>query len=564
MCLSLYLKAPGSERKAKKNSTGNLIYYTFEACINESMKNSIRFAVFVSIIACLGSCKPELPSWDNESVFPLVNAKLFMSNFAGDTLLTTDQDDLLSLFYEYTLTDFQFDSLISGLDTIAGQTYVSPFTITLTPGSQIITTNEINRLTVNDIYLKILKISHGVLILKTSNKYMQPIRIEYSIPEAMINGNPLTIQRDIPAATSTTQPFLYEEHISIDNLRWLFFSTGGDVYNCFHSVFKVWISPNATEPVQVNHNDQFQFFIGMNDFDISYARGYFGQHDYDFSGESQIDMFKLITADEFSIEDVSLNLEVTNHTGMDIRLLLQELKGINLHNNQNVSYSGPLLHTYFNIIRATEQGVEQGIVPPNTTIYDLSQNSNLKQFIENMPGKLFVDASLSMNPLGNISGGNDFYYGIPPEAKLVFSMPLHFSAQNLKLSDTLIFSSDFLKKPIQALTIKSIIQNCFPFTFDLNMSFLDSNRTHLFSLPFDKPVKEAEMGISGRTLGPEQTVIHLSIPHEKLDAIRKSTFITLDFAVSSMPYGQHVKVFSDYFIDIRTIAQINLLIEQKE
>lgn len=528
------------------------------------MKYFKNVLIVFLLLTGLWSCKPEFSSWDNELVFPLANAKLYVGNFAGDSLLTTDQDDLLSLFYEYTLTDFQFDSLISGLDTIAGHTFVSPFTITLQPGAQIISNNDINRLTVNDVYLKILKISKGYLTLKASNKYLQPIRIEYSIPEATINGNPLTIVRDIPAATSTAQPFHYEELISIDNLRWLFFSTGGNVYNCFHSVFKVWISPNASEPVQVNHNDPFQFFIGMKDIEISYARGYFGQHEYDFSGNSNVDLFRLITADEFRIEDVTLKLEVTNHTGMDIRLMLKEMKGMNLHTGQSISYSGPFLNSPINVVRASEQGVEQGIIPPVTYIYDLSLNSNLILFIENLPGKLFVDAFLGLNPLGNVSGGNDFYYGIPPEAKLVFSMPLHFSAQNLRLTDTIAFSSDFLLRPIQSLNIKAIIQNCFPFTFHLDMNFLDSSMTHLCSLPFDKPVREAEMGLSGRTLGPEQTVIHLSIPNEKLDAIRNASYITLSFAVSSMPYGQNVKLFSDYYLDIRTIAQMNLLIEQHQ
>lgn len=528
------------------------------------MKFYKRYLHWFLAVVCIWSCKPEFPSWETELILPLADARLYLTNLAGDTILTHDDDGLLWLYYQYSLTDVNTDTLFSGTDTLASYTYTSPFTITLPPGAQVLNKNEINMLKIQNVYLKVLRISEGKLLIKTSNKYLQPIRIEYSIPDATIGGVPFSIIRDIPAAPSLGQPYVYEEQINIQQLRWVFFSNGAGNYNSYHSTFKLWISPNATEHVTVNYNDQFTFFIGFDDITIDYARGYFGQHEYNFSDETVVDLFRQFTADAFKIDSVELLLEVTNNLGADMRLRLYELKGLNEQTGHSVSYAGPFLNTPINIIRAPEAGVEQGLGTVQTYVIDLSAQSNLKQFIENMPTKVLMNAQFQLNPLGNVSGGNDYYYGQPINANLVFRMPLNVSVENLLLTDTLHFASDFLKKPIQSLQLKAIVFNSFPFTFQMNMGFLDSNKVHLCSIPFDVPVKEALIGSNGRTTAPEKTTLTVNIPKEKIEIIRNASFVILEFSLSTMPFGQNVRIFQDYAIDVRTYALVNILIQQEE
>lgn len=523
-----------------------------------------KYIIFLFSLSVLFSCKPEFPSWEHDTVFPLADAKLYLRNIAGDSVISEGSDSLLDLYYDYLLTDFSIDSIISGLDTIAGYDYVSPVTVTISPGTQILNKSQVNKLSLDDVYLKTLEISDGILNLKIQNKYTQPIRFEFSIPEAVNNGIPFSVFREIPPAPSATQPLIYTEEITVTNFIWTFFETGPQNYNCYNSVFKVWLSPDATDNVQVNFNDIFSFFIGFNDLNISYARGYFGQHHFDVSQESDFDFFQNITVDEFHIEDVELLFEVTNTIGMDLQIMLTGLTGYNAHTGQSIIYNGPLLNTLIQIPRAQETTAGHGLAASQTYTYDLAQNSNLKQFIESLPGKLQSQVELEINPLGNISGGNDFYYGIPTQAKLSFRMPLHFSANNLTLSDTMEFSGEFMKEQIQSMVVKAIIMNCFPFEFGLTLKFLDSSKTELCHIPFDVPVKAAQMTSSGRTAAPEKSVIFLTIPNNSVEHIRNASFINIVASVSTLPYGENVKIYSDYYMDIKTFALLKLLIHSAE
>ena len=133
---------------------------------------SLSFALIV-----MYSCKPEFPSWETDTVFPLFDARLQISDFAGDTLITVGDDSLLSLYYEYSMSDFNFDSLLTDMDTIASYTYVSPFTITLAPGAQVLNKAEVSKLGLKDVYLKVLTISNGTINIRTSNKYLQPLSL---------------------------------------------------------------------------------------------------------------------------------------------------------------------------------------------------------------------------------------------------------------------------------------------------------------------------------------------------------------------------------------------------
>ncbi len=520
-----------------------------------------NFLIIFILFMAMFSCKPEFPSWENDTVFPLADVQLFLKDITGDTILTEGNDSLLYLYYDYSLADFGLDSVINNLDTISSLQYISPVTFTVPPGTMILNKSEVKKLQLNDILLKILKISHGTIRVSVQNKYTQPIHIEFSLPEASVNGVPFVISREIPPASSSSQPLTYTEDIELSNIIWTFFTNGSSNYNCYNSLFKVWVSSEATEDVQVSFNDPFNFYLGFKELNISYARGFFGQQQYNLSHETTFDFFRNITADQFNIEDVQLFFEITNTMGMDLQLILSELTGINIHTGQSIQYDGPLLHSVIQIPRAQETSPGQGLAQPQTYIFDLAQNSNLKQFIELMPGKLSSQLKFEINPLGNISSGNDFYYGIPARANLSFRLPLDFSVQNLTLSDTLPFSGEFLKKQVQSMSIRAVMMNCFPLEFTMNMAFLDCTQTELCNVPFDVPVRAAPLTSNGRTAGPEKTSIQLHIPNTTVDEIRNAAYIVISASVTTLPHGSNVKIFSDYSLDIKTFAMLNLLIQ---
>lgn len=529
-----------------------------------SQLRKIFVLLLVSVIVLFNSCKPEFPSWEVEGVFPLIHTRLTLADVDTDSLIQTDTSGLLRLYYEYVFTDFNLDSLTTDMDTIASYAYVSPFSILMAPGSQVFTKTEVSRLGVKGVYFSTLHIRDGKLKIKAVNKYTQPIIIQYSIPSATINGQEFEIYRELPSAPSLTQPYIHEEYIDIDGLHWDFFSLGQDQYNCYDAELNIWISPNATQSVQITAGDQFVFYVGFDEVDIGYARGYFGKHDVDLNEQFDFEVFQKLSADQLLLDSALLSLEVTNNIGFDLQMKLIKMIGENIHSSNSIAYTGPYLNVPLNIVRASEIAPGQGLKPANTYVYDLAEQSNIISFIENMPGKINIEAALSVNPLGNVSGGNDFYYGEPLVGKMVFSMPLHFSITNLVLSDTSDFETDFLNENIQHLQLKCVALNSFPLEMNLQLAFLDSNNNLLETVPFSSPLFAADLGVDGKTTGARQSVIFIDLSQLELDRIRPAKRISVIAGVSSLPYGTLVKMYADYFVDIKVVAQLRYLLNSKE
>jgi hypothetical protein len=223
-----------------------------------------------------------------------------------------------------------------------------------------------------------------------------------------------------------------------------------------------------------------------------------------------------------------------------------------------------VLNQAIQITRATEVVPEQGIAYAPHLEIDLEENSNLKDFIENMPGEMSLKVTIDINPLGNPSAGNDFYYGVPLDAKLSLSMPLFASVTNLSFSDTTDFSGDVFKKPVNGILLRTVVGNCFPYELDMSMTFADSLGNILFVLPFSQPVAAAVISGGERTDGPRTTTIFTEIPVSNIESLRQADQIIIHARVSSLPYGQNVKIFSDYYIDIQSFAVLNLLINSDE
>src|SRR5690606_23922246 len=96
-----------------------------------------------------------------------------------------------------------------------------------------------------------------------------------------------------------------------------------------------------------------------------------------------------------------------------------------------------------------------------------SSNSNVTDFLSNFPNQIGYSAQIEVNPLGNISGGNDFIYrgsGIDLSVDIV--VPLSFDAKNLVLQDTAEYtlSPDAFYDNINGGFFKLVATNTYPFS----------------------------------------------------------------------------------------------------
>jgi hypothetical protein len=92
-------------------------------------------------------------------------------------------------------------------------------------------------------------------------------------------------------------------------------------------------------------------------------------------------------------------------------------------------------------------------------------------FMGNLPNNISFQGNLKLNPFGNVSDGNDFFYENQlTEAKLIVDVPLRIAASELTLRDTL--SVEIATDVARASSLTLDIQNAFPMEWKLNLSTL--------------------------------------------------------------------------------------------
>lgn len=160
-----------------------------------------------------------------------------------------------------------------------------------------------------------------------------------------------------------------------------------------------------------------------------------------------------------------MSVGITNYLGVDSRLTFNGIWSRNTNTNQTVQLNNSLIGNPININRGVLTSSWLPVIPSTYNFTFDNSNSNAKALIENLPHKLGFDVTLVTNPLGNVSGNNDFFfsdYGI--EATLDVEMPLNLFADQLVITDTVIpnFSSITFKENILKGKLTLIAANSFP------------------------------------------------------------------------------------------------------
>jgi hypothetical protein len=164
-----------------------------------------------------------------------------------------------------------------------------------------------------------------------------------------------------------------------------------------------------------------------------YVEGYFGHQLIDIPLDtSNFDVFNNLQASNFLLNSATLNFKIKNEFGAEFTGNFSAIKSVNSINSNVVQLTNGLLSN-LNINRAVKSG--NSIVPSVKSVSLSNTNSNIVNFLSNLPNKLTYQGSINVNPLGNISGYNDFaFYNTGIKVFADINIPLRFNADYFKLS----------------------------------------------------------------------------------------------------------------------------------
>ncbi|MDP2387010.1 MAG: hypothetical protein Q8M29_11600 [Bacteroidota bacterium] len=526
----------------------------------------IFFLVFLAISFL--SCRKEKTYWDADIVAPVATSSLSLSNLFPDTLLEANSGGQLSINFEAELFRLAADTLLELPDTsfknVFGPVMFQGGYFNYQPGQTLYSSanNLVSFQIANGIKLKEAVIRSGKVHLEVRNPLRQPTEFICSVGSAELNGVPLLISLTVPAGTQAS-PAYRDTFVTVDNYHVDFSGNDGTKTNTISQSLIFKIAPNAVTDT-LKYGDTLKSLITFVDLIPDYGRGYFGNQTLTLGPDTAIfDVFNQISSGSLGLDSANIQVQMQNEFGVDLRSNLTAVQSISPI-NASVNLTGSNIGTSFNVGRAIATGNPASPVTPyNKTIAFTNTNSNINQFIGNLPNSISYALSSQINPLGNISGYNDFvYYGTNFKADLKAHVPLRFSANNIVLRDTTEFNVSALSEEIDKVNEGKLIlkaTNSYPFSLAVTGILLDENNQPiepLISAP-NNLVNAPVVNASNVVVAPQETIIEIYFDKGKFESIKKARKIAYYITFNTTNQPNAVAFLNWYKLDLLLTADFN-------
>lgn len=513
-----------------------------------------KLFLIIPLLVFLHCRKSSNANWDVDLVFPVVKSQLNIKNFIGDSIFKTDNTGLLNLNLTRTITAIKLDSLIKIPDTTVTNSFLAFFNLPLTPGQTFtnLPTTELKFNLGNNVALKKVDIRKGILTVKFSNTVNQPLDLLYVIPSAIKNGQPFTVLETVPTGINSLIKNYSLEGYSL-NMQGL----SGNTYNAITQAYTVSLNANAAATT-VTFSQGANIELTYSNIIPEYAEGYFGQQTVPIKLDTtNFNIIKNFEAKNFMLNSATFNFNILNQFGAEFTGSLFNIKAIN---GASVVPLNTSQLSGININRASKSGstIFQSVKSVSLT----TLNSNITSFLSVLPDKLTYQGNITVNPLGNLSGYNDFaFYNTGLKVTADVNIPMRFNANYFKLiSNTAV---DFTNiKQLDRINYGDFVlsaSNGYPFNAQLQAYMLDENQHVIDSLfnasnnTFNKGVTDAQNIVTF----PTRTALRIPFDKNKLQNIKKTKSLKIVSYFIMPPNPPDIKLYENYVFDVNIIAELN-------
>lgn len=516
------------------------------------MKNFSKIFSILFIVIVAFSCKRKEPTrWTVDGTVPIAYGKITVADLIPDSLLNLDDEGVLHFVINEELSDFNMDSLVTIPDTTFSDFYGSPFiSIDVTQGNSVfllpigIKESEMN---INTAELKHVIAKSGFINYTLKNYVGGEILATYELPLVTKDGQTVYIE-EIIGAGSENNPTVVEGSFDLTGFDFDLTGLAGDN----HNIMVNDISVLANEDFHVPSQDTiFRSLLSFDGASVAYARGFFGQHTLDIQDTIDISAINNLVDGSLGIGEIDVNLKVVNYVGIDGQINFGELTSLNSNNEISITLDNPDLSNTINLTRAEDQN--GNVIPSSYELALDEENSNIDLFIENLPNQIKTDISININPLGDISLGNDFIYTDQAlEALLEIDLPLCVTMDNLTFRDTLDIDLDSDIEANGFITI--YLTNNFPLSAEITAIIINENGEALeFLLNQNEIPSGIFSSIDNQVVGVENS-IKIPITSSTIANLNDNAKVLFEVKLNSYG-GEEVKFTPAHNIEIKIIAQ---------
>ncbi|MDD5572117.1 MAG: hypothetical protein PHD97_13280, partial [Bacteroidales bacterium] len=496
-------------------------------------------------------------TWDTEILMPLLNSTLKIDNLIPDSLLKKYPDSSLKIVYENPFYEFAIDSLYKIPDTLKKNKFpqvpIFSAPVKLAPEALIFSQTDKYSFNVSNAKLMKIIVRKGFLKYRITSSINGPMRCDYKIYNASKDGIPFEISEIVPAAPTGGNSEL-NKYYDISGYTFILTGTTGLEFNSVSTKLSIYTSKDT---VLYNPSDTMIVESGFVGIVAEYIKGYMGTETFTVGPSfANVDIFKKITSGTLKVEDIVFTANFKNSFGIDATATIKQLTSVNTRTNKTVALNSSIVGKPINLTRAMENSY--GSVSATNTHINI-ENYAAKPFFENLPDKIGYTIELITDPLGNISGGNDFvYYGKGLKVNLNMEIPLSLIANQLTLTDTAAFNLkiDNLKKSIKSGSFNLIADNGFPFDANVQLLLLNEQNKIVDSLFSSNLIKAAPVDANYIATGIIRTVIVIPMPEAKMSELYETKKIIVRVKFNTNPDNKYLKIYSDYSMKLNLTADL--------
>lgn len=520
------------------------------------LKKILALCLFLSVfVACRKSTNA---NWDVDVVLPVAHSVLDIKNFAGDGLVDTDNNGLLHFRLNREIAAIKLDSLITLPDTTVSTSFTAPVIIpyVLSPGQSIpnLTIADFKFNIADGIALKTIEIRTGTLNVKFSNHIQGDLELTYVIQTAKKNGVPLTIKEIIPYGVNAL-----EKSYDISGYHFDLRGNSGKDYNTVSQTCTLTLhAGSSTVVIPAGTNTLANIQVGYSQIIPQLVEGYFGKQTVDIEPDTvNINLSGSLKAKNFKLNEAIVDFDVVNEFGAEFNASIYQVSAL-AKSGQKVNLTEKLAN--LNINRATKVG--QTIYPSVKGISFTHLNSNITDFLSALPDQLAYQGKINLNPLGNISGYNDFaFYNTGLRIVAHIDIPLKFNADEfeLKTKTEVNFSGVTQLDKVNSGNFGISVTNGFPFAARLQGFMYDSAGVLLDSLFLSGSniIDRGQLNTQNEVITPNKSKVFVPINRAKVEHLRKTKRIEFVSDFLLPPNPPDIKILEHYQMEISVIAELN-------
>lgn len=510
----------------------------------------------------LFSCSVDGTNWDVDATAPVVETKLDLTHLIGANNLAIGTDSAVNIAVDVPLYTFSFDTLSNLPLAKSVYSYLWPYpTVTLPAGTGLPGVETSLDLNNNGIKLLDFDIKKGKLRCTLKHTLNQPLTFRYYIPKMTKGGIMFEFKDTLPGAAAGDTSVKTVE-ISADGYQIDLSGNNGDDFNTLKAFVDVKTIAGGPSFALTNGSTIFKTETELIELTPQYAKGYFGQYYLSqVNSVTTIEQMQMIQDGLVDVENIDLTLTFHNTIGADVSFYPSSISATNTRTSQTVNLTHPAIGTTVNVNRAIENSSITNPVTATTYSFTLtSGNSNIENFLELLPDQLALGADIALNPYGNTSGYNDFfYYDYPAYIQMQLNMPLKFSASNLLLIDTIEnpFTNLELIDPISSGEFKLKVENKFPLESNLQLYLMDASYSVTDSLFANTFITPAPVDINNRVIQPANTELIINVTEEKIALLKNAGYIKFRVNFNTAPTSSgRLQFYNDYYMLLKLIADV--------